>query len=326
MKMKNVRKGRCEHFTQLLALIVQKMVARMACLSLVSALVGTGACAGRHTTAPAVAGAAVADIVAIDHVSFVVSRLGDARRFYVDLLGLEETTAPHPAHDGRARAAFLVGSAQRIEIEEGVAASDGRLSHLAFAVRGTATPRRLTDPDGHLLEVGTWLGSSSGTAAAPGPAGGRAAESGAAAWRIAHVGLLAGSLGASLGFYQGQLGFREFWRGGSTPARLDWVNVRVPGGNDYVELMLYEQLPPPQERGGKNHVCVFVPDVAAAIAALEARPGRKHYPRPIEMKVGRNRKRQVNLFDPDGTRVELMEPQTVDGLPAPPSAAPPPRP
>jgi lactoylglutathione lyase len=33
----------------------------------------------------------------------------------------------------------------------------------------------------------------------------------------------------------------------------------------------------------------------------------------------------MNLFDPDGTRIELMEPGTVDGAPAPSSIAPPPR-
>jgi lactoylglutathione lyase len=33
---------------------------------------------------------------------------------------------------------------------------------------------------------------------------------------------------------------------------------------------------------------------------------------------------EVNLFDPDGTRVELMEPNTIDGKPAPSSTAPPP--
>jgi lactoylglutathione lyase len=44
----------------------------------------------------------------------------------------------------------------------------------------------------------------------------------------------------------------------------------------------------------------------------------------MEIQIGINRKRQLNLYDPDGTRVELMEPQTVDGKPAPPSTAPPP--
>jgi lactoylglutathione lyase len=45
----------------------------------------------------------------------------------------------------------------------------------------------------------------------------------------------------------------------------------------------------------------------------------------MEMRTGINRKRQLNLFDPDGTRSELMEPATIDGTPTPSSTAPPPR-
>ena len=40
------------------------------------------------------------------------------------------------------------------------------------------------------------------------------------------------------------------------------------------------------------------------------------------MHVGKNGKRQVNLYDPDGTRVELMEPKTVDGKAVASSTAP----
>jgi len=50
------------------------------------------------------------------------------------------------------------------------------------------------------------------------------------------------------------------------------------------------------------------------------------YDRPVEIQVGVNRKRQINLYDPDGTRIELMEPNTVDGQPAPSSTAPAPHP
>jgi lactoylglutathione lyase len=100
--------------------------------------------------------------------------------------------------------------------------------------------------------------------------------------------------------------------------------MRLPDGDDYLELMLYDTLPPPDQRGGKNHICLVVPDIAKAVAKLEARPARKSYPHPIEIKVGINRKRQANLFDPDGTRVEIMEPTTIDGKPTPPSKAPPP--
>jgi len=46
---------------------------------------------------------------------------------------------------------------------------------------------------------------------------------------------------------------------------------------------------------------------------------------PTAMKTGINRQRQINCYDPDGTRVEFMEPNTVDGRPAPSSKAPPPQ-
>jgi hypothetical protein len=66
-------------------------------------------------------------------------------------------------------------------------------------------------------------------------------------------------------------------------------------------------------------------EVAAIAAALEAKPYRKQYTRPMEARVGVNRKRQLNLYDPDGTRIELMEWNTIDGKPTPSSQAPPPR-
>jgi lactoylglutathione lyase len=40
------------------------------------------------------------------------------------------------------------------------------------------------------------------------------------------------------------------------------------------------------------------------------------------LRTGVNRRRQINCFDPDGTRVEIMEAGTVDGRPAPSSDAP----
>ena len=69
----------------------------------------------------------------------------------------------------------------------------------------------------------------------------------------------------------------------------------------------------------------MLPAAQKAGAAIEARTAPTGYTRPGAMRTGVNRKRQVNLFDPDGTRVELMEPDTVDGQPAPPSTLPPPK-
>jgi lactoylglutathione lyase len=74
-----------------------------------------------------------------------------------------------------------------------------------------------------------------------------------------------------------------------------------------------------------HHICLEVSDIEAARVLLAERVAAASYTRPLEVRVGTNRKRQLNLFDPDGTRVELMEPRTVDGQPVPASTAPPPR-
>ena len=66
--------------------------------------------------------------------------------------------------------------------------------------------------------------------------------------------------------------------------------------------------------------------LGVGVRALAARAARTGYLRPLTIQTGVNRKRQLNLYDPDGTRVELMEPRTVDGIPAPSSSAPPPHP
>jgi lactoylglutathione lyase len=141
-----------------------------------------------------------------------------------------------------------------------------------------------------------------------------------------HAGFLVGNLDAAIKFYGGSLGFREFWRGNSATSKtLSWVNMRVPDGDDYLEFMLYDTLPAPERRGTSNHICLMVPDMTKALATVEAQPARKEYTRQIATQTGVNRKRQANLYDPDGTRVELMEANTIDGQPAPPSTLPPPR-
>jgi lactoylglutathione lyase len=101
--------------------------------------------------------------------------------------------------------------------------------------------------------------------------------------------------------------------------------MRVPDGDDFLEFMLYKDLPAPDQRGSQHHLCLEVPTIAGALETLQSRPYAKTYSRPFDTVVGFNRKRHMNVFDPDGTRTELMEPVTVDGKPVPSSSAPPPR-
>jgi len=144
--------------------------------------------------------------------------------------------------------------------------------------------------------------------------------------RMMHVGIIVTNFDAEMKFYREVLGFQETWRGSRDGKVLNWVNLKVPDGEDYIELMLYEKAPAPTARGTAHHIALEVPDMDKAVAFLEAKPARKDYKQKLEIRTGINRRRQCNIYDPDGTRSELMEPKTVDGVPPPSATAPPPRP
>jgi catechol 2,3-dioxygenase-like lactoylglutathione lyase family enzyme len=284
-------------------------------------------------------------ILGVAHIAVFVSDLGKARAFYEDLLGFAEPfTLPKP--DGSVQIAFVkINDRQWIELFNQPTAGEGQLNHIALytddadrmrdylAGRGVQVPAAvgrgrtgnknftIKDPDGHTVEIveyqpDSWTAKDAG----------RHLPATRISERALHVGILVGHLANAVSFYEGVLGFTEFWRGSAATSKtLSWVNMRVPEGDDYIELMLYDERPAPDRRGSAHHLCLVVPNVEQAVAAFNARPTRSSYTRAVEIRTGINRKRQVNLFDPDGTRVELMEPHTVDGKPAPSSTLPPPR-
>ena len=305
---------------------------RVASLAVALVIASAPWAAGAKPTRPRVLG--------ISHVAFQVSDLAAARAFYEDFLGYRARSVT-AAKAGPGECVLVpVNDRQYVELQPGLPPGEDRLDHVALetddveamrrylASRGIDVPvhsrkdpagnRSFTvrDPEGHALELVQHLGQ-----------GGRARSSPAAdsvSRRLLHAGILVGDLEEAAKFYGETLGFTEVWRGSSTGTVLSWTNMKVPEGTDYLEFMLYGDLPAPSARGTQHHLCLEVPDIERARARLEARPHRSSYPRALEVRVGRNRKRQLNLFDPDGTRVELMEPDTVDGQPTPASTAPPP--
>ena len=283
-------------------------------------------------------------ILGVAHIALYTSDLTKARGFYEDFLGFQEPFTLK-RDDGSVRIAFIkINEKQYVELFTDPPREDGQLNHIAvytdnalkmrdyLAANGIKVPATvpkgktgnynftIQDPDGHTVEIVQYLPES-----LTGKNHGKFAPSGRISGRIMHVGFLVRNLDASIKFYGDLLGFQEFWRGSSNGSQLSWVNMRVPDGDDYLEFMLYTGIPSAQERGGKNHMSLEVPNIDPAIQDLENRPARKLYTREIKTQVGKNRKRQANLFDPDGTRVELMEPNTIDGQPAPSSSAAPPQ-
>jgi lactoylglutathione lyase len=272
----------------------------------------------------------------LSHVAFFVTDLGRASVFYGELLGYPVEEQASPA--GPPKSAIVrIGADQWVTLIEGEGAGEGQLDHVAFRTRDAAGVRAALDraghhtsaalPDGDALSVEDPDGHRIGFVEASAPTGRQPPAGEGISPRALHAGVLVGDLDAALTFYGGALGFQEFWRGaGATSQALSWVNLQGPGGTDYLELMLYSDLPPPGNRGSAHHLCLEVADMDAALATLQPRAARIGYQRPLEVRTGINRKRQLNLYDPDGTRVELMEPATVDaGRPAPSSPLPPPR-
>jgi lactoylglutathione lyase len=239
---------------------------------------------------------------------------------------------------------FRVNDRQYIEVSREREPNTDRLNHIALEVedaeamrlylkaRGVAVPDSVPrgrtgnlnftvkDPEGHGVEFVQYTPEARHSQER-----GKPLPPGALSSDMRHVGILVGSLGQAMGFYRDILGFREIWRGSRDGKILNWINVQVPDGQDYVEFMLYDQLPGPTERGTQHHLCLFVPDIQTSADLVRGRTAAAGYTRPIEVRTGINRKRQLNLFDADGTRTELMEPDTIDGKPTPPSDAAPPR-
>ena len=271
------------------------------------------------TAAPSAVQPARPPLVGVDHVAFRISDTGAAREFYGELLGYPVVTPRDPAEPLIAR----ISTRQTLVLEPGLPPEqDDRLSHIAFAtsdlaamkvyldagavtVEGPARQRcgrqalRTKDPDGNTVEF-----VQEEVVVATPPASARPPLS----TRLYHTGAAVRDEARAHAFYRDVLGMEETWRGGATPARVQWVNMRVPDGTDYLEYMLNDAPPTRQQLGSQHHACLLVPDIQAAWEVVRSRTPAARRGELQKPRIGRNNKWQLNLFDRDGTRVELMEP------------------
>jgi catechol 2,3-dioxygenase-like lactoylglutathione lyase family enzyme len=137
--------------------------------------------------------------------------------------------------------------------------------------------------------------------------------------RIIHVGFLVKDRAAEDRFYRDLLGFRPYWYGAMHPGKLDWISQQVPDGHDWLEYMMTgpgsdsgpADKVDARQLGVMNHFSLGVPNMEKAVTALYASDALRFSPRHDGPQMGKDGKWQANLYDPDGTRVELMEFQPV---------------
>jgi catechol 2,3-dioxygenase-like lactoylglutathione lyase family enzyme len=227
--------------------------------------------------------------------------------FYGRTLGLERTTMgaasvytvnslqsievePLPSPEPRSRLAAVVlrtsnAAAMEHYLRAHAVTIDQPLSHGTFGVH---------DPEGYSIlftQSLTGIGHTSPKETAH---------------RIIHAGFVVKDRAAEDRFYREILGFHIYWQGGQKDGQLDYMALQVPDGSDWLEYMLSPNAGAnAKQLGGSNHLSLGVTHMSDAIAALQ----RNHCEGPncTKSQLGRDGKTQLNLFDPDLTRVEYME-------------------
>ena len=251
-------------------------------------------------------------ITGISHVAFYSSNLAAAKAFYNGLLGL--------AIKPPGRESYQVGI-QQVELEP-LPAGHGHdlIAHVAFATADVDGVRRYLSQHGVTVpaKVNT---ESNGTVwfALKDPEGnpiefvqerpeleGRQAEAPVSKVMI-HAGFVVHSREVEDKFYKDLLGFHVYWHGGMKDNETDWVDMQVPDGTQWLEYMMVRegQQLSPGTLGVLNHIALGVPSISSAAQLLRSR-GWKPSDKEKEQ-IGKDGKWQLNLYDRDGTRVELME-------------------
>lgn len=283
-------------------------------------------------------------IIGLSHMAFQAHDIEKTLAFYKDILGYEDVVCLSGTDDEPERIFIRISGTQFIELQPEREPMTDRLIQFGFIVediealqkylasRGVAVPKatsigstgnprfHLKDPDGHVVEFLQYIPDGW-----PLRTAGKMQGTNYLSTCLMHIGFTVYSLERSLAFYRDILDFTEIWRGSSDNKKLDWVQLRLPEDKNYIELMLYDDPLSIERLGVLNHYGLEVPSVPAAVESLTKLPAFSSYPRAVVHKIGTCRHRLSNLFDPDGTRVELMERATFDGSVTPSSAAPPPR-
>jgi len=234
--------------------------------------------------------------------------------FYMNLLGFGGGSA---VCKGSGKNCLAVNGHQRIDLHMGSHPTDGNFLeevtfltsnieglHSYLAGKGVAVSEimdvpkfnrcfSLTDPEGHRIGFIQYLTAHNHTH-----------EPTQISSHIIHAGFVVHNRAATDHFYKDILGFRPYWHGGMKDDRDDWVAMQVPDGTDWVEYMLNIPLDADKrELGVMNHIALGVHDIYAAQGGLN----RNGWGPGEQPKLGRDGKWQLNIYDPDLTRIEFME-------------------
>src|SRR3984893_12083174 len=222
-------------------------------------------------------------IVGVAHIGLKTNDLQAARQFYTGVLGFQEPFSLNQAPEdgtGLLLTYFKVNDHQYIEMFPQLTDPKmDRLSHISFettdaeqlraylASRGVKVQGKLeamqdgnrgfdvNDPDGHDVEFVEFRPDSLHSRTF-----GKYLPDTRISTRIIHVGVVVKDRAAADRFYQDILGFKLQWQGGVKDKDIDWVDMRVPDGTDWLEYMLNVHDPDPRELGVMHQLSLAAPN------------------------------------------------------------------
>lgn len=259
--------------------------------------------ASAETKRPAITGIAFARFYASDPAA--------AQHFYGDTVGLKRI------NEGQ-RAVYPVNDIQWVEwVPLTDPSLHSRLAAIGFTTRDAKSLQRyltehnvaiaeplkngmfaVHDPDGYLVYF-VQTGAERTVASAP------HADTATSA-RIIHVGHVVKDQAAEDTFYRDILQFKPYWHGGRKEDVVDWSSLQVPEGTDWLEYMLH--IAPDanlKQVGVQDHFSLGTTTMDTVLAKLKVNGCTE--PACSKTQIGRDGKMQLNLYDPDQSRLEYME-------------------
>jgi lactoylglutathione lyase len=247
------------------------------------------------------------------HFALRVTDLTKARHFYGDYLGLAEPFAL----PGNA-AVFKINDSQFIELYQeppppndtnyqlkniAFYTSDAEALRTYFASKNVPVPAAVdtdalgnksfttTDPDGHAVQWVQYVPDSM-----TGKTQGQAMPETRVGGSVHHLGVTILNPAASDAFYEMALGFLP-------SSTADKEAAEVPGATVRIEYGVSHSAPTKDFAVVRDHLCLRVSDTLATVGILQGRDPSI----PVEHHVLQGFTVRANVYDPDGSRIEMAD-------------------
>jgi catechol 2,3-dioxygenase-like lactoylglutathione lyase family enzyme len=255
-------------------------------------------------------------IVGIANIAVKTDNMEEARKFYSGVVGLAEAFTTNDL------TSFKVNDRQYVEVSPTLKTpNEDRLIHIGFetsdarklrdylGAKGVEVPAKVVkdaggdlsfvvkDPDGHSVQFVQYIAGSIHT---------RDFGKHLAPTRISdhmlHVGVLVRDPAKADAFYKDILGFRLQWKGGPTDNKFEWISLMVPDGYDWIEYMVRDTTPTPQQLGVLHHYALGTLDIQQVYKTVMERG----YNPPKPPAIARDGRWLLQLYDKNFTRTEMM--------------------